>query len=229
MPSPIRSLERWPLLLAAALAAMTAAHALELALENSSLFGDGLAAYTHFAQGPIVDLAIALFLFTVVVLGIRLVRGARTSATQPDWMLPALQEIRVMGIRGAALRIGAMQIPVWLAAEFAEQRLSGIAQPSFAAVFGPGHITAPIIQCAVGIIFAWALVAFSRSICAHAPQLARAAQAVTAMFVARLHTPSIAGTLRDLVAIDGRRPKRRLLLALRLANRPPPAIAAARA
>jgi hypothetical protein len=224
-----RHLERWPLLLAVALAAMTAAHALELALENSSLFGDGRAAYTHFAQGPAVDLAVALSLFTVVVLGVRLVRGARTIATQSDWMLPALQEVRALGIRGAALRIVALQILAWLAVEFAEQRLSGIAHPSFAAVFGPGHVTAPFIQLAVGIILAWALVAFSRSICAHAPQLARAAQAVTALFVARRHAPSVGSTLRDLVAIDARRPKRRLLLALRLANRPPPAIAAARA
>lgn len=224
-----RNPERWTLLLAVALAAMTAAHALQLAIENASLFGSGRAAYTHFAQGPAVDLAVALLLLTVAVLGVRLVRGARAIAAQSDWMLPALQEIRAMGVRGAALRIGAMQIPAWLAAEFVEQRLSGIAHPSFAAVFGPGHVTAPFIQCAVAVVLGWALVAFARSICAHAPQLARAAIAVSALFVARTHKPSIGSALRDLVAIDARRPKRRPLLALRLANRPPPAIAAARA
>jgi hypothetical protein len=224
-----RNPERWTLLLAVALAAMTAAHALELALENSTLFGDGRASYTHFAQGPAVDLAVALLLLTFAVLGVRLVSGARAIAAQSDWMLPALQQIRSMGVRGAALRIGAMQIPAWLAAEFVEQRLSGIAHPSFAAVFGPGHFTAPFVQCAVAVVLAWALVAFARSICAHAPRLARAALAVTAFFVVRTHRPSMGSALRDLVAIDARRPKRRPLLALRLANRPPPAIAAARA
>lgn len=225
----LRNLERWPLLLAVALAAMTVAHALELALENASVFGDGRAAYTHFAQGPIVDLAVALFLFTIAVLAVRLVRGAQTAAKTSDWMLPALQEIRVMGDSGTALRIVALQIPAWLAAEFAEQRLSGIAHPSFAAVFGLGHVTAPFVQCAVGLMFAWALVAFSRTVCAHAHQLLRAARAVTAVFVARPHTPSAGSTLRGLIDIDARRPKRRPLLALRIANRPPPAIAAARA
>ena len=50
-------LEKWPLLLALALAAMTAGHALELWLENLALFGDGRAAYAHIAQGPIVELS----------------------------------------------------------------------------------------------------------------------------------------------------------------------------
>jgi hypothetical protein len=222
-----RSLERWPLLLAVALAAMTLAHALQLALENASLFGDGRAAYTHFAQGPVVDLAVALFVFTAAVLAVRLARGSSTMTS--DWMLPALHEIRAMGNRGAALRIVSMQIPAWLAVEFAEQRLSGIAHPSFATVFGFGHVTAPFVQCFIGVLLAWALVAFSRSVCAHAHQLARAAQAVTAVFVARTHEPSAGSALRERIIIDACRPKCRLLLALRLANRPPPAIAAARA
>jgi hypothetical protein len=224
----LRNLERWPLLLAVALAAMTVAHALQLALENASLFGDGRAAYAHFAQGPVIDISVALFLFAIAMLAIRLLRGSRTAATS-DWMLPALQEIRAMGMRGALLRLVSLQIPAWLAAEFAEQRLSGIAHPSFAAVFGLGHVTAPFLQCAVGLMFAWALVAFSRTVCAHARQLACAARAVTAVFAARLHRPSAGSMLRELIAIDARRPKRRPLLALRLANRPPPAIAAARA
>jgi hypothetical protein len=227
LPTP-RNLERWPLLLAVALAAMTAAHALELALENASLFGDGRAAYTHFAQGPIVDLAVALSLFSIAMLAIRLARAGRTAAAA-DWMLPALQEIRALGSRGAALRILSMQLPAWLAVEFAEQRLSGIARPSFAAILGLGHVTAPFVQFALGCILAWALVAFSRTVCAHANQLARAARAVTAVFVVRLDRPSVSRTSCDLIAIDPRRSKRRLLLALRLANRPPPAISAARA
>jgi hypothetical protein len=44
-----------------------------------------------------------------------------------------------------------------------------------------------------------------------------------------LAEPSAGSVLRELIDIDARRPKRRPLLALRLANRPPPAIAAARA
>src|SRR5450755_3130206 len=73
--SSARRLERWPLLLAVALAAMTAGHAVELALENSGLFGDALAGYAHVTQGPIVVLAVALILFAAGVLAIRLFRG----------------------------------------------------------------------------------------------------------------------------------------------------------
>jgi hypothetical protein len=131
--------------------------------------------------------------------------------------------------RGASLRVVSVPIPASLTTEFAEQRLSGIAHPSFAAIFGLGHVTAPFVQCAVGAVFAWALVAFSRTLCAYAHQLVRAARAVTEVFVARPDRPTVGRTLRELIAVDARRPKRRPLLALRLANRPPPAIAAARA
>jgi hypothetical protein len=229
MHSPARHLERWPLLLAVALAAMTAAHALELAMENASLFGDGRAGYSHVAQGPIVDLAIALFLFAAGVLAIRLVRGVWPSNTQSDWMLPVLQEIRAMSVRGAALRIVSLQFPALVAAEFAEQRLSGIVHPSMAAVFGVGHLTAPFVQFAVGIIAAWVIVAFSRTVCAHAQQLARAGRAVATLFVAVPRRPTVRIALRSLLAICSSRPKRRAPLAFRIANRPPPAIATARA
>ena len=229
MPSCPRSLERLPLLLAVALAAMTAGHAIELAIENTRLFGDGRAGYSHVSQGPLIELAVALLLFAAGVFIVRIVAGARTCDSSSDWMLPALQDIRAMGMRGAALRIASMQIPALLASEFAEQRLSGIVHPSMAAVFGSGHVTALFVQFAMTALAALAAVAFARTACDHAHQLARAARTIAAVFLALPQRSIVRVALRALVALDASRPKRRSLLALRIANRPPPAIAAARA
>jgi hypothetical protein len=221
--------EQWLLLLAIALAAMTAGHAVELGLENAALFGDDRAGYAHVAQGPIVDLAVALFLFAMGVLVVRLVRGALAHASSADWLLPALEQIRSMGIRGAALRIVSVQLPALLATEFAEQRLSGVVHPSLAAVFGQGHVTAPFVQLAVGIIAACAAVAFARIVCAHAGDLVRAARTVAVAFVSIPRRPAVHAALREIAGTESIRPKRRALLSLRIANRPPPAIATARA
>jgi hypothetical protein len=230
MPSaPPRHLERWPLLLAVALAAMTAGHAVELALENSKLFGDGVAGYAHVTQGPLAELAVALFLFAIGVLVVRIIRGAHATDGSSDWMLPALQEIGALGLRGAALRIASMQIPALLAAEFVEQRVSGILHPSFASVMGAGHVTAPFVQFAMAAVAAWGVVAFARVVCAHASQLARAARTVTEAFAAAPKRPIVRVALHAVLEFDASRPKRPPLLALRIANRPPPAIAAARA
>jgi hypothetical protein len=144
-------------------------------------------------------------------------------------MLPALHDIRSTGIRGAALRIASVQLPALLLTEFAEQRLSGFAHPSLAAVFGQGHITAPLVQLAMVALAAWAVVRFSRSACDHVHQLTRAARSVATVFIRAPRRPGVRIALRTLAAPDASRPKRRALLALRIANRPPPAIAAARA
>ncbi len=221
--------EQWLLLLAIALAAMAAGHAVELGLENASLFGDDRAGYAHVAQGPIVDLALALFLFAMGVLIVRLVRGVLTNASSNDWLLPALEQIRSMGIRGATLRIVSVQLPALLATEFAEQRLSGIVHPSLAAVFGQGHVTAPFVQLAVGVLAALVAVAFASVACAHARELVRAARTVATVFVSVPRRPGVRAEIRALAATDSTRPKRRPLLSLRIANRPPPAIATARA
>jgi hypothetical protein len=223
-----RQPEKWLLLLAIALAAMTAGHAVELGLENASLFGDDRAAYAHVAQGPIVDLAVALFLFAVGVLIVRLVRGALANTASTDWLLPALEQIRSMGVRGAALRIVSVQLPALLATELAEQRLSGFAHPSVAAVFGQGHLTAPFVHVAIGIVAAFAAVALARMVCAHACELVRAARTVAAVFVSIPRRAAAHAALRAVATPDSMRPKRRPLLALRIANRPPPAIATAR-
>ena len=224
-----RHLERWPLLLAVALAAMTAGHALELRLENAALFGDGRAAYSHVAQGPIVEISIALFVFTLSLLAVRLIGGA-SAANGPseDWMLPALRQVSAMGTGGAALRILSIQIPALLAAELIEQRLSGMAHPTFNAVLGNGHVTTLFSQVVIGIFAAWAVVGLSRVACAHARWLARAARSIGAVFLA-LPRHDVGVSLRAQIEIDSSRPRRRSLLAFRLANRPPPATAAARA
>jgi hypothetical protein len=221
--------EQWLLLIAIALAAMTAGHAVELGLENASVFGDDRAGYVHAAQGPIVDLAVAFFLFALGMLIVRVVRGALANASSADWLLPALDKIRSMGICGAVLRIVSIQFPALVATEIAEQRLSGIVHPSLAAVFGQGHLTAPFVQLAIGVIAACIAVACARIVCAHARELGRAARSIAVIFVSIPRRPAVHAALRTLAAADSTRPKRRALLALRIANRPPPAIATARA
>lgn len=208
---------------------MTAGHAVELWLENALVFGDDRAGYVHVAQGPIVDLAVALFLLAVGVLVVRLVRGALANASSADWLLPALEHIRSMGIGGAALRIVSIQFPALVATELAEQRLSGIIHPTVAAVFGQHHLTAPFVQLAIGVVAACVTVACARIVCAHAGDLARASRTVAVAFVSMPHRPAVRAALRTLAAADSVRPKRRPLLALRIANRPPPATASARA
>ncbi|HKW45476.1 MAG TPA: hypothetical protein VJN22_07450 [Candidatus Eremiobacteraceae bacterium] len=217
------------MLLAAALAAMTAGHALELWLENLALFGDGRAAYAHVAQGPIVELSAALFVFTLSLLAVRLMRhAASANEASGDWLLPALREIGARSVGDAALRIVSIQIPALLAAELIEQRVSGIAHPTLGAVFGNGHVTALFLQIALGILAAWSVVGLSRTACAHARQLARAAHSIGAVFLAPPRH-DVGVTLRAQVDVDSGRPRQRSLLAFRIANRPPPAIAAARA
>jgi hypothetical protein len=140
----------------------------------------------------------------------------------PDFAAP-----RRIGSSTIALVIAGIQLPTLIATELCEQRISGFAHPGLAAIFGAGHVTAPIIQLAMTALAALTLAALARMSCEHADDLLRAARTIVRIFVVRpRRTPRAA-----LVSCVFARVEHPIdhPLAFRLANRPPPAIAAARA
>jgi hypothetical protein len=223
----LRRTAYWPLVTAFALAAMVSGHALELALENAGLFGDGRAAYSHMAQGPAGLFMLGLALVALVALVVSVARSLGTHRATSLSIVPDFVALRRLGGSRVALLIAGMQIPALIATELCEQRLSGFAHPGLAAIFGAGHLTAPIIQLAMTALAALALASLARMSCEHADDLFRAARAIAKIFVvARPQAPRAA-----LVASVFARAEHPVdhPLAFRLANRPPPAIAAARA
>jgi hypothetical protein len=217
----------WPLLIAFALAAMASGHALELALENASVFGDGRAAYSHIAQGPAEFFILGLTLVAIVALAVSLARSIGPRQATSASIVPDFAALRRLGASRIALLIGSAQFPALIATELCEQRLSGFAHPGLAAIFGVGHVTAPFIQLAMTALAALALAALARMSCEHADDLLRAARTIAKILVVEpQRTPRAA-----LVAFAFARAEHPIdhPLAFRLANRPPPAIAAARA
>lgn len=217
----------WPLLVAFALAAMVSGHALELALENAGVLGDGRAAYSHVAQGPAGLFILGLTMFAVVALVVSVVCSIGSRNTTIASIVPAFAALRRVGPFRMALPIAGLQFPALVATELFEQRLSRFAHPGVAAIFGAGHVTAPIIQLAMTALAALALAALARMSCDHADDLLRAARTIARILTAARHQPRSAA----LVASICERAERPVdhPLAFRLANRPPPAIAAARA
>jgi hypothetical protein len=223
----LRRAARWPLLIAFALAATVFGHAIELALENAGVLGDGRAAYSHNAQGPIEFFILGLTLFTIIALAVSVFRSIGSRQATIASIVPAFAALRRMGTSKIALLIAGVQFPALIAAEICEQRVSGFAHPGLAAIFGAGHVTAPIIQLAMTALAALALAAFARMSCEHADDLLRAAHAIARIFVIAVRQAPRAALVASVFAraehpIDHP-------LAFRLANRPPPAIAAARA
>src|SRR5580704_170968 len=163
----LRRAAHWPLLIAFALAAMVSGHGLELGLENADVFGDGRAAYSHIAQGPAELFILGLTLFAIVALCVSFVRSIGSRQATFASIVPAFAALRRMGTSRIALLIGGLQFPALIGIELGEQRISGFAHPGLAAIFGAGHLTAPIIQLAMTALAALALAALARMSCEH--------------------------------------------------------------
>lgn len=213
--------------LAFALAAMVLGHAIELALERAGVFGESRAAYAHVLQGPAELAIVGLALLALAALGISVAHavGARSAAAAS--IVPAMDALRRVGALRLATRIAAIQLTALVGVELLEQRLSGVAHPSIAAVFGAGHWTAPIIQFAMALLAALALGSLARMSCDHADDLLRAARTIARFLIVAPQT------VRPSAFSTSDRPQRHVHaahpLAFRIANRPPPAIATARA
>jgi hypothetical protein len=227
MPSFLRRAAHWPLLLAFALAAMVSGHALELGLENAGVLGDSRAAYSHVAQGPAGLFTLGLLLVALVALAASIVGSIGSRQATFASIVPAFAALRRLGPTKIALLIAGLQFPALVVGELCEQRISGFAHPGLAAIFGAGHVTAPVIQLAMTLLAALALAALARMSCEHADDLLRAARTITRIFVAPFHQPP-SDALVAAICARAEHPVDHPL-AFRLANRPPPAIAAARA
>ncbi len=225
MRSYARRAALWPLVVAFALAAMVAGHAIELAVENAGLLGDGVAVYKHVAQGPAEMVMLGLVLFAIVALSISIVRNIDSRQTTAASIVPALHALRRLGTGRIAVRVAVIQFPALIAAELAEQRLSNFAHPGLAAIFGWSHWTAPVIHCVMALIAAAALASFARMSCEHAEELVHAARAlVRFLIVAPQEAPRLDAAVASREPVERRQDHP---LAFRIANRPPPAIAAA--
>jgi hypothetical protein len=220
----------WPLIAAAALAAMVSGHALELWLENLRVFGEGRANYSHSMQALALEVAAILFVVVAATISWRFLQSAlaksglgRQTSTilhdpnGSDFVLPALGCIARLGALRVALGLLSIQFASLIAGELLEQHLAGF-NGGLAAVIGPGHATAIAVHLVVGLIFALVVCRVARYVCGATRHLV----CVLATFLRRAHIrlhPTVEALRISNLAACRRRPP---LLALGLANRPPP-------
>jgi hypothetical protein len=220
----------WPLVAAAALAAMVSGHALELWLENLRIFGDSRENYAHSMQAFALEVAALLFVVVVAAIVWRFALGALTNSksglhefaaahavSQSDVVLPALGYISRVGAFRIAVGLVSIQFGSLLATELLEQHLAGF-NGGIAAVIGPAHATAVVVHLVVGLIFAFVLHRGARYVCAATRRLV----GVLTIFLRRVFVGvqlSVEALRIANLAACGRRPP---LLALGFANRPPP-------
>jgi hypothetical protein len=209
----------WPLLAATALAAMAIGHSVELWLENLRVFGDGRSDYAHVAQSFALEIAGVLALGVIAAVIWRLFRHAAGSSGRPDFLLPALHGVVRFGFRRVLLSVVTLQIAALVLAELAEQRLSGFEGSGLPAIIGPGHATALAVHLVVGLIAAFVLYRLASFVC----EQTRALVQTFATFLrwVRDQNPAVAPSRfqRERQLGSGRKPN---VIALRLANRPPP-------
>jgi hypothetical protein len=211
----------WLLIAAVALAASACGHALELTVENLRLFGDGRAGYAHPAQLFELEMAATLLVIAAVTIGRRLVSYAMKARAQSDCLLPALDGVCHIGLIRCAAMLLIVQFAALIGSELLEQFVSGSAV-GLASIIGVGHVTAVAVHAGVGLLFAWALYSFASFVRSQTAALV----GVIAQFARHLDQPRSLGVTaysRIHLWSSVRRPP---LLALGLANRPPPASAA---
>jgi hypothetical protein len=194
-----------------ALAAMTAGHALIVALSGPS-------GYRHALQVPAVELAVVL----VCVGAFAAIRGlfgaSRDRQVQPDWALPSFEAIRALGPVRIASAVLAIQMSALVAGESLEQHLSGIALPGFAGLFGSTFAFAPLVHVAIGIACALLLWVASRETCRHAMEIIAFGRAI----IAWLARPVAQRALKPGHTLPAASFALSQPLAFNLANRPPP-------
>lgn len=209
----------WVLITAAALAAMVAGHAVELWLESAHALGDNTAPYRHAAQSPATETAIVLFLLFAAACVYRVIAHVTRRERNGDLVLPALHLIAAGGFTRVAPRLAAVQLLALFVTELGEQRLSGFHGNALSAIAGPGHASALVVHLLIAALVTFALCRFARFATSRSSELIEA----VAAFLRRAFAPaSIANTGSRLVSAACLFARRPSLLALGLANRPPP-------
>ena len=209
----------WPIIGAFALAAMVSGHALELWLENLRILGDGRANYAHSLQTFAVEAALALIVGALALITSRFILGISRANANIDNLLPALHAIVRLGALRGVLALVSIQISALVIVELFEQRWSGF-NGGLAAIVGPGHTTAIIVHALVGLVFALALCRVSRFVCAETRAIAYALFTFLRRVTPEPGSVTAATRLPLRFFVSDRKPP---LLALGLANRPPPA------
>ena len=207
----------WLLIGAVALAASVCGHALELAIENLRVLGDGRANYAHPAQLFAGEMAGALFLIALVAMARRFLQCALHARADKDCLVPALGGIVRFGFAPVTVSLLLIQFASLISSELLEQHWAGFGG-GLASIIGPGHITTIAVHLVVGMLFAFCLYRVSRFVCAQTKTIV----SVIALFARRLvpATPKpISSYSQRTLLVCARRPA---LLALGLANRPPP-------
>lgn len=230
MRNPNPDFLAWPLIGAAALAAMVSGHALELWLEDLRVFGESRANYAHSMQVFILEVAAMLFVGVIAAISLRFLHATLTRSKQglqapaawgaasgSDFVLPALGGISRLGVLRVALGLLSIQVGSLVATELLEQHLAGFGG-GLAAVMGPSHATAILVHVIVGLIFAFVVHRAARYVCAATRVILGALAVFLRRASERLRPATEALRIANLAAF-GRRPP---LLALGLANRPPP-------
>jgi hypothetical protein len=207
----------WLLIAAVALAASVCGHSIQLAIENLGLLGEGRADYAHPAQLFAIEMAGALFLIASVAIGWRLLRCALHSNPQGDCLIPALDGVVHLGFMRAAAALVTLQFTALIGSELIEQRWAGF-NGGLASIVGAGHGTAIAVHVMIGVLFAFCLHRVARFICRQTRILVGAI-ALFARRITPLSPPSTSAYRHVNLWASARKPP---LLALGLANRPPP-------
>jgi hypothetical protein len=213
----------WLLIGAVALGASLAGHAVQLSIESAHLFGTMPALYNHSLQTPLAYLLFGALILAALLIGRGILEGVRDQFEGADWLVPALDAVaQIAPGRLIALVVG-LQLALLTVGELTEQTLSSYDSIGLAAIFGPGHFTAPLVHALIGTLAAWLLLAFARTVCARVAGLTRFALAVIA-WIRRPSPIRCAPALRGLtLRSESPAPPQ---LARHIASRPPPAAAA---
>lgn len=197
-----------------AFAAMTAGHALVLALGPAT-------GYAHIAQAPTLELALVLAIATVAAMAQTLLRWLRESPDQTDWALPAVSAIRSMSPARVIAAVVAAQSAALFAGETFEQHASGVTLGGIAGLYGSTLPIAPLVYLAIAVAAGAILWLAARAVCEHIREAVVFVRAAIAWLSreARSNAPNI-----DRFVFVSCGPQRKPL-AHKLANRPPPASA----
>ena len=211
----------WSLIGALALAAMISGHALELWLENLRVLGDGRANYAHSLQTFAIEAALVLLVCIIALIAAHFANRVRRAGVDVDNLVPAFDAIVRLGAVRGAFSLVSVQLCALVVVELLEQHGSGF-NGGLTAIVGPGHATAIIVHALVGLVFALALYRVSSFVCAET----RAVAYVLSTFLRRVTAERVFATAATRLPLrlfaSGKPP----LLALGLANRPPPSTSA---
>ncbi len=191
---------------------MTAGHALVLALGPS-------AGYRHGVQAPALVIAVVIGMSAVAGAFQRLLAAVRDDVrVEKDWVGPALSVIHRLGMVRAAIATAAAQLAFLVAAETLEQHAAGVVIGGLAGLVGSPLLAALPIHLIIGAAAGMLLWLCAQKAPSHAAALLALARIALSWLARR--APSLAA--RPAVHAANTRVAYELLLAHKLASRPPP-------